>query len=1074
MLSDIEKIADLRQSLAELEEMSAAAAKEEPPADDEWRVQRALDILWGTDIDTPSIELEYDSGRMTLEELEALAEQWAPQKQEQSEPYPRFNGPYGEGETHEQALERYKEEEATAKPTAVLITGNPKWVKDNTQAEAFYAQIESYLQVQGWQITRDPGDPHTSPPPADLWIGHSRGVDRLRFAPEGTRTISLGAAGGINHPKDTAMEPGDIPTEYHYMLTEEMQQAFDGAWKDVSPTPDDDNILEELLRAKEESDRGNYGAKHEILRRLIIAHPEQFILDSEENGIYGITHIPSGFQIHILQKASPTELARPIYHGSSLGDIKQLDPRTHRLSDRPVVFATPHEELALSMSLPASQEELAMGFEEDTATGARTFYIDELQPGKLELLNKPSFLYDLHPSTFSEEGLHPNLMREERISYDPVKPFRAPRPFKSALQELRDRGVRIRAYDDVPADMWSTKAGGFNTVLSAQDNNLLNAVLYDSEFIKQAARDWSVGVGGGVRDVTKEDVNVALEDIERMHGYPHPKDTSVAIGKMRPFHALKRSLRPGSLLPSGFSDIGPTIKRNLGALGGVLAGGAETLGPHFSPYSNMVRFGRSTEFRGEQFPSTLAHEIRHYRQHLVANQGLKDEELESTYGTMLPAAGYRHSLFKTMRDPKIEDIDKFFADWMAIEIDSNVAGRQGLDPKTYRRHEMQEVLPQTSYFMNVANAMDQWRDSSHPADAPLRQMVPASDPKWKKTLTTAWLKGDQESRWTATKSGLMHGMDILTKTFPKDYINWKHAEPQPRDYESQQDHYDAWDKWAAMYPANPITMFDGKMIWTRSDQTIPELSKLILNLEYQRRLGIRANLKKAAGFGDITQGNPTWQGILAGTPGERYAQEYSTVGSAVGDLKNSFFRRPSEPRLWDPAQGFWGNLSNFFEVPIQRREKARSDRRSFHAIQAAGAKMQAATDRGSVLANIGTPSQVQDSPWGKQEVGPGAPGVYSRGGFLPRFLQANTSATQYDDKVGWLNHMMSRYPGEFQLESSTGDMASYAHKPSGLRFDVPSPGTPATRFDVAVQQPNFDEWATAMNLSSGRTPQPKS
>lgn len=1012
MLSDIEKIADLRQSLAELEEMSAAAAKEEPP-------------------------------------------------------------------------------EEAAKPTAVLITGNPTFIQDNPQAEAFYAQIESYLQSQGWQVSRDPGEPYTSPPPADLWIGHSRGTDRLRFAPEGTRTIALGAPGvpgSINHPKDAnatdEWQPGDIPTEYHYMFTEEMQQAFDGAWKDVSATPaDGDNILEELLRAKEESDRGNYGAKHEILRKLIIAHPEQFILDSEEKGIYGVTHIPTGFQIHMLQSASPTELARPIYHGASLGGIKQLDPRTHRLSNRPVVFATPHEELALSMSLPASDEELAMGFEEDTSTGARTFYIDELQPGKLELLNKPSFIYDLHPSTFSVEGAYPNLMREERISYDPVKPFRAPRPFKSALQELRDRGVRIRAYDDVPKEMFvdswsskqgSTKAGGFGTVLSEQDNNLLNAVLYDPDCIKQAARDWSVGVGGGVEDITKEDVHVALEDIERMHGYPHPKDTSVAIDKWRPFHALKRSLRPGSLLPSGFSDIVPAYRRNLEGLKMVLQGGAETYGPHFTPVSNMVRFPRATDFRGEHFPSTLAHEVRHYRQHLVENQGLKDEELESTYGTMLPDTGFNTRLFQTMKDPAPEDYDKYFADWMAIEIDSNVAGRQGLDPKVYRRGEMQEVLPQTSYFMNVANAMDQWRDSSHPDDAFLRDMVPASDPKWKKTLTTAWLKGDQKARWDAIKSGLMHGVDILTKTYPKDYIDWMEKEPQPQDHKSQQDYYDVWDKWAAMHPGQPVVFFNGQMVWTRSDQTIPELSKHVLNLEYQRRLGIRANLKKAAGFGDITQGNPTWQGILAGTPGERYAQEYPTIGSAVGDLKNSFLRRPSEPRLWDPAQGFWGNLSNFFEVPIQRREQARSQRRSFHAIQAAGAKMQAATDRGSVLANMGTPSQTQDGPWGEQEVGPGAPGVYSHGGFLPRFLQANTAATQYDDKVGWLNHMMSRHPGEYQLESSTGDMASYAHKPSGMRFDVPSPGTPATRFDVRTRQPNFDEWADAMNLSSGRTPQPTS
>jgi len=325
----------------------------------------------------------------------------------------------------------------------------------------------------------------------------------------------------------------------------------------------------ELLKAKEESDRKNYAAKHDILRKLIKKSPSEFKIDSEEGGIYGITHISSGFEIHIPKSAVPPELVlltnlreksqltgsrgrarkygrpepegrdydrmlltddpkeqeqykkqleqliagggyerrdRPggfltatspdedfsvyptsklddihkawelieggmskddawaqverektIYHGSPVGGIHRLEPRSHELVNKPVVFGTPDENLALSMALPASDEELAMGYEEDTDTGKRDFYIDELQPGKLSLLNKPAYLYGLPGGTFSQEGVHPELTRDERISYDPVTPTYV-REVKNVLKELRKRNVNIRGYDDVPEYKWDKQA----------------------------------------------------------------------------------------------------------------------------------------------------------------------------------------------------------------------------------------------------------------------------------------------------------------------------------------------------------------------------------------------------------------------------------------------------------------------------------------------------------------------------------------------------------------------------------------------------------------------------------------
>ena len=57
-------------------------------------------------------------------------------------------------------------------------------------------------------------------------------------------------------------------------------------------------IVEQLLQAKAESDRKNWSAKHQILWRLLEQNPEQFIQDSDEGHVVGLTHVNSGFKIH--------------------------------------------------------------------------------------------------------------------------------------------------------------------------------------------------------------------------------------------------------------------------------------------------------------------------------------------------------------------------------------------------------------------------------------------------------------------------------------------------------------------------------------------------------------------------------------------------------------------------------------------------------------------------------------------------------------------------------------------------------------------------------------------------------
>ena len=108
--------------------------------------------------------------------------------------------------------------------TAVIIKGNPKFIEGNKDAERFYQDLKLFLMDLGYSVDFDAGEPHTVPLSADLWISHSRGSSRLKFAPHGTKTIALGTEGGINNPEDKTIFPGQVPEKAHYILTEDMKE----------------------------------------------------------------------------------------------------------------------------------------------------------------------------------------------------------------------------------------------------------------------------------------------------------------------------------------------------------------------------------------------------------------------------------------------------------------------------------------------------------------------------------------------------------------------------------------------------------------------------------------------------------------------------------------------------------------------------------------------------------------------------------------------------------------------------------------------------------------------------------
>ena len=116
-------------------------------------------------------------------------------------------------------------------PDVVIITGNPKLIKNNPQADRFYTSIERYVQKKGYSTERDPGLAFTVPKKSKLWIGHSRGVDRLYFGGKSQQTLAFGIGqnGAINHPRDKSMKIGDTPTRYHYIFTDAMKRAIDKA-----------------------------------------------------------------------------------------------------------------------------------------------------------------------------------------------------------------------------------------------------------------------------------------------------------------------------------------------------------------------------------------------------------------------------------------------------------------------------------------------------------------------------------------------------------------------------------------------------------------------------------------------------------------------------------------------------------------------------------------------------------------------------------------------------------------------------------------------------------------------------
>lgn len=121
--------------------------------------------------------------------------------------------------------------------TAVIIKGNPKFIKGNSLATEYYSEIKKHLNTLGIvDIVEDAGADFTRPPKADLYIGHSRGVSREEFIrnPRESIFVKLGVLDGIIEPEDAAWQkvtpPGTgTPPRSHYTYSANQKHAVENA-----------------------------------------------------------------------------------------------------------------------------------------------------------------------------------------------------------------------------------------------------------------------------------------------------------------------------------------------------------------------------------------------------------------------------------------------------------------------------------------------------------------------------------------------------------------------------------------------------------------------------------------------------------------------------------------------------------------------------------------------------------------------------------------------------------------------------------------------------------------------------
>lgn len=110
---------------------------------------------------------------------------------------------------------------------AIIVKGNPKYIRTHRMkrlAQVFYDEIRAILRAKGYTVEFDEGKAYTLPKVwAGVWVAHSRGIDRLRFAPKTVKTVALQTRDSEGE-FDTNDERGF--SALHYQLSEADRKAL--------------------------------------------------------------------------------------------------------------------------------------------------------------------------------------------------------------------------------------------------------------------------------------------------------------------------------------------------------------------------------------------------------------------------------------------------------------------------------------------------------------------------------------------------------------------------------------------------------------------------------------------------------------------------------------------------------------------------------------------------------------------------------------------------------------------------------------------------------------------------------
>lgn len=108
--------------------------------------------------------------------------------------------------------------ESVNKSLIIIIKGNMDRLKSDSIrkiADKFYNDVKLMLENKNYNVEFDAGLPYTIPNKnAYMWLAHSRGVDRLRFAPKHIITRELFCRSNLEDKDANANDP------LHYQLSD--------------------------------------------------------------------------------------------------------------------------------------------------------------------------------------------------------------------------------------------------------------------------------------------------------------------------------------------------------------------------------------------------------------------------------------------------------------------------------------------------------------------------------------------------------------------------------------------------------------------------------------------------------------------------------------------------------------------------------------------------------------------------------------------------------------------------------------------------------------------------------------